>query len=52
MFAKLCNLDPIPLHPIAHSHSQNTEEILTFFNKIDYNCDGNIDWVRMKELFL
>lgn len=25
---------------------QNEEEILAFFNKIDYNCDGYINWVN------
>ena len=28
--------------------SQNEEEILIFFNKIDYNCDGYIDWVTSR----
>ena len=27
--------------------SQNQDEILTFFDKIDYNCDGSIDWVSV-----
>lgn len=26
---------------------QNEEEILAFFNKIDYNCDGYINWVTI-----
>lgn len=26
---------------------QGEEEILRFFNKIDYNCDNYIDWVSL-----
>lgn len=36
------------MHISTLSVLQEKQEILDMFNKIDYNCDGTIDWVGFK----